>query len=142
MGHHDDAALLLMGQALEGLHDHAAVAAVQIPGGLVGQDHIAARSQGPGNGYPLLLAAGQLVGQLAEIRLPDAHIRQTLPGQRQRLVLVLLPQAQRVTYVFLRRQQREQVEILIDHGHGIPPQGAAVHEAGGLLVKGNLPLCG
>ena len=142
VGHHDDAALLLVGQPLESLHDHPPVVAVQTAGGLVGQDHPAARRQGPGDGHPLLLAAGQLIGKLPEIRLPDAHIRQPLPGQLQGLFLVHFLQPQGIAHVFLRRQQRKQVEILIDHRHRVPPQGAAVHEPDGLLVQGDLPLRG
>ena len=40
--------------------------AVQIAGGLIGQKNGGLGGQGPGDGYPLLLASGELVGEIGE----------------------------------------------------------------------------
>ena len=43
--------------------------AVQVSGGLVGQDDFRLREQGPGDGDTLLLAAGEVVGEVLELIL-------------------------------------------------------------------------
>ena len=49
--------------AVEQAHD-AAVGGVQVAGRLVGQEDQGPVDEGPGDGHPLLLAAGELVGQV------------------------------------------------------------------------------
>ena len=47
--------------------------AVQVAGGLVGQDQGGLGHQGPGDGHPLLLPAGELVGHAGELLLQPQH---------------------------------------------------------------------
>ena len=55
-----------VGQAGQVGHHRLAALAVEGAGGLVGEDHAAAVHQCPGDGHPLLLTAGQLVGPMVE----------------------------------------------------------------------------
>ncbi len=59
-------------------------AGVQCAGGLVGQDHRGVPRQGPGDGHPLLLAAGELAGQVLPL-VRQAHPLQGLrwPARRR-----------------------------------------------------------
>ena len=58
--HHRDAPLAV--ELLEGLHDLAAGAGVEVAGRLVGQQQLRLADQRPGDGDPLLLTAGELRG--------------------------------------------------------------------------------
>jgi hypothetical protein len=60
--HHRDPGLAV--EALQDLHDLDAGPAVQVAGGLVGQDQLGLVHEGPRDGHPLLLAAGELVGSV------------------------------------------------------------------------------
>ena len=57
--HHDGLAELAHGLAHEG-EDLGAGAAVEVAGGLVGEDDLGPAGEGPGHGHALLLAAGEL----------------------------------------------------------------------------------
>ena len=52
---------------------------VQGTGGFVGQDDRGAACQGPSDGYPLLLSAGELIGPMVEFTA-KAHLLQHLFG--------------------------------------------------------------
>ena len=52
-----------------------AVAAVQAAGGLVGQHHRWGVHQGPADGHPLLLASGELVGQVGPAVLKPQELQ-------------------------------------------------------------------
>ena len=54
---------------------------VQGAGGLVGQDDGGTAGQGPGDGHPLLLTAGELIGQVVEL-VAQAYLLQYLSGPR------------------------------------------------------------
>lgn len=51
----------LVGELIQQGHDFGAAVTVQRAGGLVGEDDVSAVHQCPGDRYPLLLAAGELV---------------------------------------------------------------------------------
>ena len=55
---------LLLDQRADQIHDPGGGVAVQLTGRLVGEQDARSRGQRPGQGHPLLLAAGQLVGPL------------------------------------------------------------------------------
>ena len=57
----------------------AAGVGVQSAGGLVGQDDRRVAHQSPGDGHALLLAAGELVGQVLEL-VAQAHLLQRRHG--------------------------------------------------------------
>ena len=62
VGHidHGDAPLIV--EPLENVYDLQAGLAIEVPGGFISQDNGRVIDQRPGNGYPLLLTAGELVG--------------------------------------------------------------------------------
>ena len=63
-------------RSAEELEDLVARLAVEVAGGLVGQQQRRPLDQGPGDGHPLALAAGHLVGAVAHaVGQPD-------PGER------------------------------------------------------------
>ena len=61
MGHYQHRGAQLI-DPLQQHHDLQGAAGVQVPGGLIGDDHIGVVHQRPGNGHALLLPAGELTG--------------------------------------------------------------------------------
>ena len=55
--------LALVVELIDQRHNFPAGLAVQVTGGLIGQQNGRMTDQGAGNGYPLALPAGELVGQ-------------------------------------------------------------------------------
>ena len=138
VGHHDH------GQAAGGqlAHDRQHFAhhlGVQGRGGLVKQQHLRLHGQGPGDGHPLLLAAGQLPGPGVDVR-GHAHFFQVGQGGGLGRLLVLVQDiAQAGGAVFQHGHVVEQVERLEHHPHpgpvaaGVEPLGhdvLAVEEDG------------
>ena len=60
VGHHDDGLAQLPDRPAHEVEDLGPGAAVEVAGGLVGEDDLRPPGQGPGHRHPLLLAAGQL----------------------------------------------------------------------------------
>ena len=89
----DDHGGLLLGQVPDDLEHLAGELRVQGGGGLVKAEDIRVERQGPGDGHPLLLAAGELAGVVAG-PLGEAHFGQQLPAfgldLLQNLLFVLL----------------------------------------------------
>ena len=65
VGHHDDGLARLV-EAFEHLHDLGRGHAVEVTGGLVGQDDVGVVDQAAGDRHALLLTAGELVGTMVE----------------------------------------------------------------------------
>src|SRR5690606_21329448 len=68
VGDHDDGLAQFAGGFAEEGQDLGAGAGVEVAGGLVGVDHLGRAQQGPGHRHPLLLAAGELGGQVVQAR--------------------------------------------------------------------------
>ena len=66
MGDHDHGLVFFVGQVSQQLADFFDLLAVQGRGRFVGQDDFRVSVEGPGDGYPLALAAGKLFGILVE----------------------------------------------------------------------------
>ena len=85
MGDQDDG-IAFRGQLFQQRHNLPATAAVQSPRRLVRQDNLAAVHQCPGDGYPLLLAAGKLARLVAHTLIQPQPLQQcrgpglTVPG--------------------------------------------------------------
>jgi hypothetical protein len=65
MGHEHQRGLRLAVQPEQQFDDALAGGRIQVAGGLVGEQHRGIGGEGPGDGHPLLLAAGQLVRVMA-----------------------------------------------------------------------------
>ncbi|WP_422397799.1 hypothetical protein [Shewanella khirikhana] len=61
VGHHQDGGITLAGKAGEQCHHFIAGMFIEIARGLIGKQQRRALSEGAGNGYPLLLTAGEAV---------------------------------------------------------------------------------
>ena len=66
VGDHDDGLAQLPHGPAHEVEDLGAGAAVEVAGGLVGEDDLRPPGQGPGHRHPLLLAAGELAGPVLE----------------------------------------------------------------------------
>src|ERR1700677_2467483 len=66
VGDHEDGLAELAAGLAEHLEDGVGVFGVEIAGGLVGEDYGGAIDEGAGDGYALLLAAGELVGAVVK----------------------------------------------------------------------------
>ena len=111
VGHVDDGGARLLVEALE-LRPHVdAQPGVQVGQGLVQQQELGAGGDGPGDGHPLLLASGELVGIAAPVLL-DPHGPE---GPHDRLLDLLL----------LHLLDLETEGYVLKHRH-VGPQGVAL----------------
>jgi acyl-CoA thioesterase-1 len=101
--------------------DLAAVVAVQVAGGFVGQEDQGVGDQGPGDGHALLLTAGQLGGKMSpplvhadQLQCPDS----TAPGLSGRQA----GDGQGEGNILLGRQHVEEVKGLEDDADPPPAQ--------------------
>jgi hypothetical protein len=142
VGHHEKGLAAIVHQAPQQGQDLAAGGAVQVAGGLVGQEDQGVGHQGPGDGHALLLAARQFAGQVgpppgqpnqvqgAAGAPPGFPGRQTRDGQRQ-------------GHVLLGRQHVEKVEGLKDYPDPAPAeQGPALLPQGGQLLAAHADAAG
>ena len=98
-------------ELVENIHDLNGGFGVQVSGGLVSQDQTGFGDDGPGNGHPLLLAAGKLCGQvtrpLLQVHPGQGRLHPFLPFGPGHL---LVDQGQ--LHVFFRRELGNQVKAL------------------------------
>ena len=119
-------------QALDDVHDLLAGGGVQVAGGLIRQDDGGLHGQHPGDGHPLLLAAGDLAGPVVHT-VREAHLGQgglhPLPALGGGKVVV----EQGHLHIFEGGELRQQVELLEDEADLLAPDltelvlGAVVH---------------
>jgi len=64
VGHHQDGGLVVAVDGGEDVHDAVGCIDVEVAGGFVGKDYLGVVEQGSGDGDTLLLASGELVGEL------------------------------------------------------------------------------
>jgi hypothetical protein len=131
-GHEGEAALAP--QLFQEDHDLVAGAFVEVPGGLVREENSRFLDQGARDRYPLLLAAGQLGGQVpGPVAQPDL-------GQRLRGALLPFPgihvqRDQRGLGVLLGGQGGDEVEGLEDEAdRGRADLGELAFPQGGQIV--------
>ena len=116
MSHHQHGHALL-GQVLHDGEDFSHHLRVQGGGGFVEQQHLRLHGQGPGNGHPLLLAAGDLPGLGLDVRR-HAHLFQILHGPLPGGLLVLFQYLDLPDHaIFQHGHVVEQVEGLEHHAH-------------------------
>jgi hypothetical protein len=139
---HGDAVLAV--EALEDLHDLDAGAAVEVAGGLVGQDELRVVDQRARDRHPLLLAAGELVRRVVRA-LPEAHgleERHRLRVPLRRAVAAAVVQ-ERQLHVLERGRAGEQAEVLEDEADLLVAQlGSAVAVEAGHVLAGQEVLAG
>ena len=111
VGYGDDGGALVV-QFLEEVGYLPAGIAVQVAGGLVGEDHGRVAHQRPGDGHPLALPAGQLLGQVMH-PVPETHPPQAPPRPAPcRNPARRAPVAEPFRHVVDRRGPREEEELL------------------------------
>ncbi len=120
MGNENNGMAIIM-QFFEDLHDLLAAGPVEGSGRFVGEDDVAAVHQGPGDGNPLLLPAGQLAGPMVE---PVGHPQ---PPQQQRgmgppTALVDTGIDRRDLDIFKGGEGGEQMVALEDEAEVLPAQ--------------------
>src|SRR5579885_564869 len=113
MGSDDEGLARLRAQIGDELEDILAVFRVQVARRLIGNHKGRVGRQRAGNGDALLLAAGKLVGPVAEPVRQAHQFKQFLRPRRWRAGV--LADIQRHLDIFLRRQRGNQVERLEDH---------------------------
>ena len=82
----DEGMSIFLVQLANQVKQDLAVLAVEITGGLVGHNQLGAVHQRPGDGHPLLLAAGKLVGFVLQA-VGQSHVGEQLAG----VVRIILP---------------------------------------------------
>src|SRR5262249_47677329 len=115
MRREDEARRLFALHAMHEIDDRRTRVAVEIGRGLVGEHELGLFHQRPSDGYPLLLAAAQLVGAvLALIDQADGfeHRQSALAPLGRRHA----QEQQRIFDVLVSRQHREKIEVLKDEG--------------------------
>ena len=123
VGDHDHQAVA--GHLLEQFHDLDAGLAVQRAGGLVRQQNVRVVDQRAGDGHPLHLAAGQLVGQLVDV-LAQAHLLQRRDGAAAALGTRHAGDGQRQFHIGQDGLVGDQVVALEDEAHRVVAVGVPV----------------
>jgi hypothetical protein len=75
---HQHGLVELAGGGAEHLEDGVGVFGVEVAGGLVGEDDRGAGNEGTGDGYTLLLAAGELVGTVLEATVDSEEVSEVV----------------------------------------------------------------
>ena len=114
VGHHDDGDAAAV-QELELVQDILGLVRGQVSGGFVGEDDPGMVDQGPGDGHPLLLAAGELVGPVVDA-VGQSDLSQNLEGPLPSVGRTGLDHGQR--HVVQSRCPAEEVEHLEDEADG------------------------
>ena len=123
VGHHDDQPIL--GDLLEQVHDLDRSLAVQSAGGLVGQEDLRVVDQGPGNGHPLHLAAGELVGLFVGL-IAQPYLLQGCLGPAAPLLPGYAGQGQGQLHVGQHGLVGDQVVALEYEADGVVPVGVPI----------------
>ena len=116
MGDDDDGDAHGLVDGPQQLQDGAGGIGVQGAGGLIAQQILGIGGQGPGDSNPLLLAAGELGGELVRLVL-QTHQLQKISGPLLRLPLLYAGDLQREAHVLQHTSLLQQVEALEDHGN-------------------------
>jgi len=109
-----------VGQGKQQLHDLFARLPVEIARGFVGQKQARPGGQGPGQGHPLLFAAGKF-GRKMRQPVAKAHGRQRFLGPREGIGPAGEFQGKRC--VFQSRHGRHKMKSLKDNSHVVPAKG-------------------
>ena len=117
VGDHDDGLAELLGSDLQESHHVQAGGGVQVAGGLIRQDDGGLGRQSPGDGHPLLLAAGEVVGQVLELCLQPQGLNDPFHIGFVRRVAVQLDGQDDV---LIHVQHRHQV-VVLEHKADLPP---------------------
>ena len=96
---------------------------IQVAGGLVGQDNGRFGSQGPGDGHPLLLPPGQLVGHAAQFFL---QAKQGDDFFQEPFVGTFPVQLHGQNNVFIGTENRDQIIILKNKTNSLPAEDGEV----------------
>jgi hypothetical protein len=113
MGYDDHRDPIVTIQAPEDPHYFNTGPGIKISRGLIGQDNGRVIDEGPGDGYPLLLAAGQLVGIVVFVSGKTYNF-QGLKGFRAAFLCRNVAVDKGEFYVFQRRGATQKVKTLED----------------------------
>ena len=126
VGDYDDGATVIVGEGAEDLDYVFGVGRVKVSRRLVGEDDLAALGESSCDRHALLLAAREERGKAIVVVCGEFDPLADLRSQSHSLFLGHSLQIERVAYVFLHGQKREEVVILIDHADGIAAEAVAV----------------
>ena len=133
VGHHDDGDAQTSVDIREQVHDGLGNVGVQSGGGFIAQQYLGVHGQSPGNGHPLLLAAGELPGQGLALVRQLYHLQQLVHPPLHRF-FVPLPALHGQGDVLPHIEAAQQGELLEDHADapaefpGLPaPEGGDLH---------------
>ena len=107
-------------QVLEHPQHLPAGVGIQGAGGLVGKDDGGAAGQSPGDGHPLLLSAGELVGPVVDL-ISQSHLLQHFPGPAPPFRFWDAGIHQRDLHIFQKIQLRQQIVLLKDKAQQLVP---------------------
>jgi len=142
VGDYDDRTAVVMGEGAEDLDYVGGVGRVEISRGLVGEDDLAALGESSCDRDTLLLAAREVGGEAFVVCGRKLNALAHLDRKLCRLLFRHFLEIERVHYVLLHGQKREEVVILIDNADGITAEAIAVPIFGGLAVDDDLTLGG
>ena len=123
MGNHDNGLVELLAGPLQKGDDLLAGFGIQVAGGLVGQDNGRFGSQGPGDGHPLLLPPGQLVGHAVQFFL---QAKQGDDFFQEPFVGTFPVQLHGQNNVFIGTENRDQIIILKNKTNSLPAEDGEV----------------
>ena len=142
VGDYDDGATVVMREGAEDLDYVGGVGRVKISRRLVGEDDLAALCESSCDRDTLLLAAREVGGKAFVVCGRKLNALTHLDRKLCRLLFRHFLEIERVHYVLLHGQKREEVIILIDNADGIAAEAVAVPILCGLTVDDDLALGG
>ena len=142
VGDYDDGAAVVVGEGAEDLDYVGGVGRVKISRWLVGEDDLASLRESARDRDTLLLAAREVGGKAFVVCGRKFDALAHLDRQLCRLLFRHFLEIERIHYVLLHGQKREEVVILIDNADGIAAEAVAVPILCGLAVDDDLALGG
>ena len=142
VGDYDDGTAVVVGEGAEDLDYVFGVGRVEVTRRLVGEDDLAALRESSCDRHTLLFAAREVGGKAFIVCGRKLDALAHLDRKLCRLLFRHFLEIERVHYVLLHGQKREEVVILIDNADGIAAEAVAVPILCGLTVDDDLALGG
>jgi len=118
VGDHDDGHAGVFLNFFKEREDGFARRAVEISGGLIGEEDFWAVDEGAGDGGALLLAAGKLAGPMGDA-LSEADAIESFADAGSAVAALDFGETERELDILLESHAREEIEGLEDHADGL-----------------------
>ena len=131
----DHTTVFFVCKALQYCNNVLTVFGIEVACGFIRKDDLRVACERTRDGHTLLLAAREHGGKAAKTLFTKTNRAQLFLGGLLRLLGGQLFHFKRVHRVFERREEREQIVVLIDYRNGIPTQPVGVNRSRGFAPE-------